>query len=193
MERSILVPAAALRQTPAGVAAINPSVPVQAGSLPSYRCGTCRLRATRSKSSLRGSLCRPQRPGSRTRERDRARAAPGGPSGDWRMAALDLLRDARQALADEGNWCQHYAVHPSGRGKSVLGAVGYRFYAADHPDTMAAVQLLARAIGREVQHLRQCVRAGLQRYARPRRNPRVIGQGDGAGGERCGEGTGCTS
>ena len=65
------------------------------------------------------------------------------------MAALDLLRDARQVLADEGNWCQHHAVHPSGRGKSVLGAVGYRFYAVDHPDTMAAVQLLARAIGRE--------------------------------------------
>ena len=34
-------------------------------------------------------------------------------------------------------------------GKSVLGAVGYRFHAVDHPDTMAAVQLLARAIGRE--------------------------------------------
>ena len=30
----------------------------------------------------------------------------------------------------------------------MLGAVGYRFHAADHPDTMAAVQLLARAIGR---------------------------------------------
>jgi hypothetical protein len=30
----------------------------------------------------------------------------------------------------------------------VLGAVGYRFHAADHPDTMAAVQLLARVIGR---------------------------------------------
>jgi tetratricopeptide (TPR) repeat protein len=67
---------------------------------------------------------------------------------EGRMAALDLLRDARQVLADEGNWCQHHAVQPSGRGKSVLGAVGYRFYAADHPDTMAAVQLLARAIGR---------------------------------------------
>jgi hypothetical protein len=65
------------------------------------------------------------------------------------MAALDLLREARQVLADESNWCQHHAVHPSRRGKSVLGAVGYRFYAADHPDTMAAVQLLARAIGRE--------------------------------------------
>jgi hypothetical protein len=64
------------------------------------------------------------------------------------MAALDLLRDARQLLADESNWSQHHAVHPSGRGKSVLGAVGYRFYATDHPDTMAAVQLLARAIGR---------------------------------------------
>ncbi len=65
------------------------------------------------------------------------------------MAALDLLRDARQVLADESNWCQHHAVHPSGRGKSVLGAVGFRFHAVDHPDTMAAVQLLARAIGRE--------------------------------------------
>ena len=32
------------------------------------------------------------------------------------MAALDLLRDARQVLADESNWCQHHAVHPSGRG-----------------------------------------------------------------------------
>ena len=52
-------------------------------------------------------------------------------------------------LADESNWCQHHAVHPGGRGKSVLGAVSYRFHAADHPDTMAAVQLLARAIGRE--------------------------------------------
>jgi hypothetical protein len=60
------------------------------------------------------------------------------------MAALDLLREARQVLADESNWCQRHAVHPSGRGKSVLGAVGYRFHAADHPDTMAAVQLLAR-------------------------------------------------
>jgi hypothetical protein len=65
------------------------------------------------------------------------------------MAALDLLRDARQLLADESNWCQHYAVHPDGCGKSVLGAVGYRFCAVDHPDTMAAVQLLARGIGRE--------------------------------------------
>ena len=65
------------------------------------------------------------------------------------MAALDLLRDARRLLTDEANWCQHHAVHPDGRGKSVLGAVGYRFYATDHPDTMAAVQLLARAIGRE--------------------------------------------
>ena len=64
------------------------------------------------------------------------------------MAALDILRDARQLLADGSNWCQHHAVHSSGRGKSVLGAVGYRFYAVDHPDTMAAVQLLARGIGR---------------------------------------------
>jgi hypothetical protein len=64
------------------------------------------------------------------------------------MAALDLLREARQMLADESNWCQHHAVHPGGRGKSILGAVGYRFYAVDHSDTMAAVQLLARAIGR---------------------------------------------
>ena len=64
------------------------------------------------------------------------------------MAALDFLREARQVLADESNWCQRHAVHPSGRGKSVLGAVGYRFHAADHQDTMAAVQLLARVIGR---------------------------------------------
>ena len=64
------------------------------------------------------------------------------------MAALDLLRDARQVLTDESNWCQHHAAHPSGRGKSVLGAVGYRFHATDHPDTMAAVLLLARTIGR---------------------------------------------
>jgi hypothetical protein len=64
------------------------------------------------------------------------------------MAALDLLREARQMLADESNWCQHHAVHPDGRGKSVLGALGYRFYVTDHPDTMAAVQLLARVIGR---------------------------------------------
>jgi hypothetical protein len=64
------------------------------------------------------------------------------------MAALEILRDARQLLGDESNWCQHHAVHPSGRGKSVLGAVGYRFYAVDHPDTLAAVQLLARVIGR---------------------------------------------
>ena len=64
------------------------------------------------------------------------------------MAALDILRDARQLLADGSNWCQHHAVHSSGRGKSVLGAFGYRFYAFDHPDTMAAVQLLARGIGR---------------------------------------------
>jgi hypothetical protein len=64
------------------------------------------------------------------------------------MAALDLLREARQLLADESNWCQHHAVHPAGHRKSVLGAVGYRFYATDHPDTMAAVPLLARAIGR---------------------------------------------
>jgi hypothetical protein len=67
---------------------------------------------------------------------------------EGRMAALDLLREARQVLADESNWCQHHADHPDGRGKSVLGAVGFRFHAADHPDTMAAVQLLARAIGR---------------------------------------------
>ena len=64
------------------------------------------------------------------------------------MAALDLLREARRLLADESNWCQRHAVDPAGRAKSVLGAVGYRFYATDHPDTMAAVQLLARAIGR---------------------------------------------
>ena len=64
------------------------------------------------------------------------------------MAALDLLREARQLLDDKSNRCQHHAVHPDGRGKSILGAVGYRFYAVDHPDTMAAVQLLARVIGR---------------------------------------------
>jgi hypothetical protein len=36
----------------------------------------------------------------------------------------------------------------------------------------------------------QRVRAGFQRYARPRRDPRIAGQGGGAGGERCGEGAG---
>jgi hypothetical protein len=63
-------------------------------------------------------------------------------------ASVSKPHNARQLLADESNWCQRQAVHPSGRGKSVLGAVGYRFYAVDHPDTMAAVQLLARVIGR---------------------------------------------
>ena len=67
------------------------------------------------------------------------------------MAALDLLRDARRLLAHEAEWCQLYTVHPSGRGRSVLGvmgAVGYRFYRVEHPDSQAAVLFLARAIGR---------------------------------------------
>jgi hypothetical protein len=61
---------------------------------------------------------------------------------------LDLLRGARRFLADEGNWCQGHAVHPRGRGKSILGAVGNRLYMAEHPATREAMHLLARAIGR---------------------------------------------
>jgi hypothetical protein len=64
------------------------------------------------------------------------------------MAALDLLRDARRLLAHEAEWCQLYTVHPNGRGRSALGAVGYRFYRVEHPDSQAAVFFLARAIGR---------------------------------------------
>src|SRR5205814_1616803 len=77
-------PAAALPQTPAGGVAADPWTPVRGGSSPSSQSGTCRLRATRSRSGLRGSWSRPQRPGSRILERDRARAAPRAPSGGWR-------------------------------------------------------------------------------------------------------------
>lgn len=62
--------------------------------------------------------------------------------------ALELLRSGRQFLADEKNWCQRHAVHPEGQGKSILGAVGNRFYMAEHPATREATQLLARAMGR---------------------------------------------
>jgi hypothetical protein len=60
---------------------------------------------------------------------------------------LDLLRGARRFLADEGNWCRGHVMHPRGRGKSILGAVGNRLYMTEHPATREAMQLLARAIG----------------------------------------------
>jgi hypothetical protein len=47
--------------------------------------GRPRLRATKSKLSLRDSLCRSRRPRTRTRERDRARGVLRAPSGDWRQ------------------------------------------------------------------------------------------------------------
>jgi hypothetical protein len=58
-------------------------------------------------------------PARHTQDRDREH-------GERHMAALYLLRDARQLLADETNWCQHHAVHLEGAGclSSAPSAIG---------------------------------------------------------------------
>ena len=59
---------------------------------------------------------------------------------------LDILRAARQALALEEDWCRECSV-VAGK-KSLLMAVGYHWHKVDYAETIAAVDLLARMLGR---------------------------------------------
>jgi hypothetical protein len=67
----------------------------------------------------------------------------------WILAdsALDILRAARQALAHEEDWCRECS--PVAGKKSLLMAVGYHWHKADYAETLAAVDLLARMLGRD--------------------------------------------
>jgi hypothetical protein len=61
--------------------------------------------------------------------------------------ALDIRRTARLALAREEDWCRECS--PVAGKKSLLMAVGYHWHRVDYAEAIAAVDLLARSLGRD--------------------------------------------